>query len=95
MPRIATDISLVPKQIKEPDGKNIINEMDKKIEFSPSARSSAKTIIDIMAKKFRFGKDLLLNKTNKQISVAGTHFGTHSYPINLFEMLIGKIQNDV
>ena len=65
------------------------------IKFFSAGWSSATTIIDVAAVKFRFGPIKLLEKlifdvTYEKIGVARSHFGTHSDAVDLFVVVIGK-----
>ena len=66
------------------------------IKFLVSARwSSANTVVDVAAVKFRFGaiklvEKLIFDVTYEKIGVARSHFGFHGDAVDLFVGVIGK-----
>jgi len=62
------------------------------IKFFSGRWSTANTIVNAAAVKFRFDAIKLVEKLifDEKIGVARSHFGTHSDAVDLFVMVIGK-----
>ena len=66
-----------------------INSSYKLIEFLSGRRSDADTVVNVATTEFRFRAIVLIEKfvldvADEKIGVAGFHFCTHAYTIDLF-----------
>ena len=66
-----------------------VNSSYKLIEFLSGRRSGADTVVKVATTEFRFRAIVLIEKfvfdvSYEKIGVAGSHFCTHGYTIDLF-----------
>ena len=64
----------------------------KLIEVLSGGRGGVETVVNVATVKFRFGavvliEKLVFNVAYEKISVAGSHFSTHGYAIDLFKII--------
>ena len=72
-----------------------INSSYKLIEFLSGRRSGADTVVNVAMVEFRFRAIVLiekfvLNVAYEKIGVAGSHFCTHGYTIDLFIIAVSE-----
>ena len=72
-----------------------INSSYKLIEFLSGGGSCADTVVNVATVEVRFGavvliEKLVFNVAYEKVGVAGSHFGTHGHPIDLFIITVSE-----